>query len=927
MEENEITYIPYGQDEISQQDLMTSLANGVEGYLGSKRWAKKDKYRQAWLNAYQDIIDHGLTGASNETGIWTVNHGKDPIDLNNMSNTEREMYQDAAYYIQQKMAQMTPRKKEEEKKKEDLEKFGSFRDNLMKRILNGRYGGEGNQALFLDPEQGWDAQDVRGANGLRGTEKRRAAMIAELEAYKKDLDNQDLNYNFEGTSFKDKADLQTKIQTAIDALKNTPNDESDDLPAFNALGIPYRAFFNNGGNDIYGTTEDGKQLTYKQYYENQQKATQEKIAAEAKAKKQAAYNNTLFINRVTNSKMLGQNAQALKAKYGDNNSLFTALQGYSQKDIRTLSPEEQSEVQGIYRYLAKDPIDNNLLKQLQSSFSGLYKNSAPNRFRKIKGIDNLIWDNVAGQVIQINNRQQQQALQNQPTDLFKGIQTQQDIQNNYMNSTEGGFTPAEQREVAALLFDLGAAVDPEGVSSAGLSQIAAGIRDYNRASDPEGWTWGDTGWATLDHGLGLLSAIPVVGGLVKGSWAAAKLGSYIPKMEKWIRLAGRAGSTYAMAANAPGALNTLNKIKNGEDLSLKDYQDLAYFFIGGLGHHQLNRGNRVERSAMKARGIETSNSLLNKAGITRTRAKTTNTSETTPTLKVQKTGENGKVETKEISINEKQQKTLSKTKAEDLEAKAKELEIEIPEGYKIQPKSTTTKTWSRENLNRYRGKAHSEIFGTQTSQKQAQGLKSDKEFEQYLSEHNNTWLKKFFNGSNHDIRRYDRYLGNNQISKSSEETPKTESEQKQSSTPKVSKENIKTLRENEEFKQYRDLMDYKKKDSSRGVLKDGTEHTIEFGGKSYNFKYDGKTHSITINGKQIKVDPEKGMEGVRKEVSKFIQQQRKTTINSKKITKEEQKEIVAKLKELKKKGFLKQGGTLNPYVDNVIEDFLKNNNI
>lgn len=921
MAENEITYIPYGQDEISQQDLMTSLANGVEGYLGNKRWAKKDKYRQAWLNAYQNIIDHGLTGASNESGIWTVNHGKDPIDLNNMSNTEREMYQDAAYYIQQKMAQMTPRKKEEEKKKEDLEKFGNFGTNLMNQILKG-YGN--NSELFKDSEQGWDAQDVRGADGLRGTKNRRAAMIKALSDYRDSLNDKD--FNFEGTSFKDKADLQTKIQAAIDALGT--DEETDDLPAFNALGLPYRAFFNNGGNDIYGTTEDGKQVTYKQYYENQQKAAQEKAVAEAKAKKQAAYNNTLFINRVTSSKMLGQNAQALKAKYGDHNSLFAALQGYSQKDIRTLSPEEQSEVQGIYRYLAKDPIDNNLLKQLQGSSSGLYKNSAPNRFRKIKGIDNLIWDSVAGQVIQINNRQQQQALQNQPTDLFKGIQTQQDIQNNYMNSTEGGFTPAEQREVAALLFDLGAAVDPEGVSSAGLSQIAAGIRDYNRASDPEGWTWGDTGWATLDHGLGLLSAIPVVGGLVKGSWAAAKLGSYIPKMEKWIRLAGRAGSTYAMAANAPGALNTLNKIKNGEDLSLKDYQDLAYFFIGGLGHHQLNRGNRVERSAMKARGIETSNSLLNKAGITRTKAKTTNTSETTPTLKVQKTGENGKVETKEIPIDKEKQKILSKTKAEDLEAKAKELKIEIPEGYKIQSKSTTTKTWSRENLNRYRGKAHSEIFGTQTSQKQAQGLKSNEEFEQYLSEHNNTWLKKFFNGSNRDIRRYDRYLGNNQISKPSEETPKTESKQKQSSTPKVSKENIKTLRENEEFKQYRDLMDYKKKDSSRGILKDGTEHTVEFGGKSYNFKYDGKTHSIIINGKQIKVDPEKGMEGVRKEVSKFIQQQRKTAINSKKITKEEQKEIVAKLKELKKKGFLKQGGTLNsPYIDNVIEDFLKNNNI
>jgi hypothetical protein len=157
----------------------------------------------------------------------------------------------------------------------------------------------------------------------------------------------------------------------------------------------------------------------------------------------------------------------------------------------------------------------------------------------------------------------------------------------------------------------------------------------------------------LDHGLGLLSLIPVAGGWVKGAWAASKLGKYIPKMEKAIRLAGRAGSTYAMADNAPGALNTLNKIKNGEDLSLKDYQDLAYFFIGGLGYHQLNRGNRVERTAMKARGIETSNSILNKAGITRTKPKV-NITETTPTLKIKKTGENGKIETQEIPIKREQ---------------------------------------------------------------------------------------------------------------------------------------------------------------------------------------------------------------------------------------------------------------------------------
>jgi hypothetical protein len=67
-------------------------------------------------------------------------------------------------------------------------------------------------------------------------------------------------------------------------------------------------------------------------------------------------------------------------------------------------------------------------------------------------------------------------------------------------------------------------------------------------------------------------------------------------------------------------------------------------------------------------------------------------------------------------------------------------------------------------------------------------------------------------------------------------------------------------------------MNYKKKDSSGETLKDGSEHTIEFGDKSYKFKYDGKNHSIIINGKKIDVKPEDGMEGVRREVAKFIEQ-------------------------------------------------------
>ena len=408
----EITYIPYGQDEISQQDLMTSLANGVSGYLDSKRWAKKDKYRQAWLNAYQDIMGHGLLGASNSSGLWNVQYGQDPIDLSTKSNIEREMYQDAAFYIQQQMSQMPLRKKEEEKKKEELEKY-NFTKQFLPQIYNNRYGG--NPDLFASE---WENLDERNDKGLRGTDKRKAALIEELNKYRQNLIDNRGKYNFEGTAFKNEDDVIKRIDEAVAAIQSP--DLTDDNPKLNALGLSYNSFFSNGGNDIYGTDkETGKSITYQEYYEalgKQKEAEAKAKEEELKKRKQAAYNNTLFFNRVTNPKMFGQNAQALKDKYKDHNALFAALQGYAQKDIRTLSPQEQSEVQGAYRYLANQPIDSKTLKNLQSSSSGLYKNAAPNRFRKIKGIDNLIWDSVANQVIQINSRQQQEAYKNQPED-------------------------------------------------------------------------------------------------------------------------------------------------------------------------------------------------------------------------------------------------------------------------------------------------------------------------------------------------------------------------------------------------------------------------------------------------------------------------------------------------------------------------------
>ena len=158
------------------------------------------------------------------------------------------------------MSKMTPRKKEEEAKKDNLDKY-DFTSQFLPQIYNNRYGW--NEKLFASE---WENLDARGDNGLRGTDKRKAALIDELTKYKQTLLNNKGKYNFEGTAFKDENDVIGRIDEAIAAI-NSP-DLTDDNPKLNALGLSYNSFFSNGGNEIYGTDKDGQQVTYQQYYDN-----------------------------------------------------------------------------------------------------------------------------------------------------------------------------------------------------------------------------------------------------------------------------------------------------------------------------------------------------------------------------------------------------------------------------------------------------------------------------------------------------------------------------------------------------------------------------------------------------------------------------------------------------------------------------------
>lgn len=874
----EITYIPYGQDEISQQDLMTSLANGVPGYLDSKRWAKKDKYRQAWLNAYQNIINGGLVGASNSSGIWTIQHGGEPIDLSTKSNLDREMYQDAAYYIQQQMSRMTPRKKEEEAKKENLTTF-DFVDSFNKSLLNNYFGGSAER--FADPEQGWASLDARGDNGLRATTKRREQMIKALEEYFNGLEEG--KYNFEGTSFKDLGDAKARIQAAVDALKNTPEDVSDDIPAFNALGLNYRAFFSNGGNDIYGTDKDGQQVTYQQYYDalNKQKELDAKAKEEElKKKKQAAYNNTLFFNRVTNSKMMGQNAIALKEKYKDHNALFNALQGYAQKDIRTLSPQEQSEVQGAYRYLANQPIDATTLKNLQSSSSGLYKNAAPNRFRKIKGIDNLVWDSVANQVIQINSRQQQEALKNQPEDLFANIQTKEDIQNTPISKE--GWTSADTADVVSMVGDLvslgGFWANIGGTATSLTSDLYA---DISRGKDIGDILKG----IGVNLGWGLAGMLPGA----KSTKLIARAGRLIPKAVMLYQSFN--------TATDPEVIKSAMKFTSTDGLktvSSKDLENLKYLF------HAVTGGANIAKSHYRAKNYR---EQLNKTKVqTKEGAKTISNKDI---KEINKAGRKGGQKAAEDKFKEV-------TGKESVEGQFK---------FGENGKSKFNPSRYSSTLNKFFGNDE-QLKGEQTTDMRALSkiLQQDKELPWY------NWNKGYATFELTPFRNTPPIK--QEKAKQTTSNPKT-----QESSQVVEQKQLENKPTTQREQQYNKATINRYKEHLKGNFSDKkiVEGTEKIGDTDMNISsttnkkngkvtYDihfGKNHFYNLTQDKAK-----------KKVFDLVKENRKTTDKqSGKSTKKSTAEIGKILQDLKKKGWLKQGGTINTPIDNIIEDFFKNSNI
>lgn len=887
----EITYIPYGQDEISQQDLMTSLANGVPGYLDSKRWAKKDKYRQAWLNAYQDIIKGGLVGASNSSGIWTIQHGGEPIDLNTKSNLDREMYQDAAYYIQQQMSRMTPRKKEEEAKKENLEEYGNFKTNLMNQILKG-YGN--NSELFADSEQGWDAQDARGADGLRGTKNRKAAMIKALGAYKDSLNDKD--FNFEGTSFKDKADLQTKIQAAIDALGT--DEETDDLPAFNALGLPYRAFFSNGGNDPYTKGDyTGTYSGYNEYLAEQNKAKQK---AEQEKLKQQRANQWKSFRSWDFSKLAGRplSAKESNATYLDN--LFAKGKWTGDEQSQIVSAFKLAEQNGQLVGLSKEELAKlpstwknrgKYLKRINGLSTPFYYDSLSRQFKLFNNND--LNTKVSFQdILDQNNPENKQAQAK--AQLVK--QMNQPIQGslNLSDLSNFGFDEATGNELWAVINDIGAFADPEAISGTALALNAARLRDKNR----DGWSWE----RALDWGTSALGGLPVIGDAA----SVIKAGSNLVKLAN---RSARVGSFIGMAfsaVNMPEAWDSIKKIYNKGITSMtpQDIQNITYGLMGLFaGIKTINAVNaRQKPQTATEHSIEIDGKKVK--------------------LPDQATADKVSAEYKAAKNNtEASQKVVKMQEVRDAAQKAG---IEVTDASKV----TSGSGFLRGNqVSRKLGIGKSPVKSEQVGTGEMTGGSTGG---YYMPR----WRRSFLNQEQKEIKNplrktFDWFLGRTPEVKSTE-TPKATTSETPKTTEKKTWAEIekepKKWSQSTEAKEYKEML---KGNYSSNAIQGGT-HKIGDLTINVDIPRPGATNGFAevtfSNGTKqtIRFDNQKQLQ---EQVAKIVKERRVQVDSSGKKTKVDAKEMGKILKSLKARGFLKQGGTINTPIDNIIEDFFKNSNI
>lgn len=576
------TNIYYGNDQVDYDQLLTNAANSVNEYVNNKPWSNKRK--EKFINAYTDIINSGILGASNNSGQWAIDINRD-FDLSSLPKKDQEMYQEAAYFIRNQMSTL-PTITTENIEPKQLFDNKYFTEQLQGYIGNQLFGGQDNYADL------WNARDSFGENGLRNTINRQKDLANMLKSYRDSLKEGD--FNFEGSPFANLEDLKQRITTAATLLETKPLDQ-ETINALNSIGIDHRIYFDDGSQDIM-QLPNGNTLTREQYNQLLQQQKTPTVTEEPEMKTKKVTIPGVYA-QFTSPKLIGTSRQNLAEKYqGNTQSLLTQISGYLSKGIINLNGQEQSELLGAYRYGATSDISNEELNKIKRLPS--YANASrmsPSRFKKFKEIPNTYYDTLVNHVFQLQDKNTFREQQDITKDFLKNY-TKADQRQQYLKGKDPGITNAEWEELAAIGFDLASIVDPEPFSAAGLALTGSGLRNHAKATQPGGMNTSDIIWQGVDYLMSVASAVPLLGD-------AALVARVANNVRKVVRPLGYVLSTTGILANAPQAAQAAwNKIVNGQDLTIEDWRHFGGLLTSALAFRNLKRTGDIAKSVTKQEG-------------------------------------------------------------------------------------------------------------------------------------------------------------------------------------------------------------------------------------------------------------------------------------------------------------------------------------
>ena len=592
----DIQYLNYGDQQIEQQALLTSLANNVQSYVAKQSWSNKRK--EKFMSAYSDIMNKGLKGASNTSGQWTIDVG-DTIDLDSKSKKDREMYQEAAYFIQQQMSKLPTKSSQEKKDESELPKYDSFINNFTNYLSQTYYGGNP-----IRTQEDWNILDERNPNtGLRGTDKRVKRLSDYLKAYSSSLEEG--KYNFEGSPFKDLTDLKTRINNAITKLDDGTWNQ-DDADALNAIGLRSSDWFNNGSGDPV-TLEDGTTTTYGQLAEYNRKV------AEAKKKQEEA-------DKIAKQK-------AIRANQYDGYKSFNFLNGTpgSQEDFdliaqklanqQSLDGNELSKISWAFRQGMKNGGLSNLSKEELAKFGSRYANT-PNRLKKLSGLEGIYYDSIGNRLVYPFKGQQQTGAslsgileQNSPEALAKKEQENKLKAAN--RELSKGWETEDYLRMGAMAQDITGAITawggPYGMAASGLlgltslgTNMAADIADESLSK------WDVAKNAGVNLGLAAVGMVPGLG-------LASRTGKWLTTIAKWaprLLTIQALKDTPEVYASIKKAVDTPSKVTN------QDWKNIAYglSIAAGLSRGAKGIVNNRKYKPTVTQNTETETFITTKSG-------------------------------------------------------------------------------------------------------------------------------------------------------------------------------------------------------------------------------------------------------------------------------------------------------------------------